>query len=99
MIPPLPIDVYPANTLEGLIARAWVSMIWECCECHQLSNPEDAFQPVIARSRELMREAGWPCTYQRLFLIQLRNDLTELTNCHPLTRQFIEVLDTELESN
>lgn len=99
MIPPLSIDVYPANTLEGLIAREWVSMIWECCEGHQLSNPDEAFQPVITRSRELMSEANWPPTYQHLFLVQLRNDLTELTNGHPVTRQFLEILNRELECN
>ncbi len=97
MIPPLSIDVYPANTLEGMIAREWVSMVGEC-DC-LLENPDDSFGLVVRCARELMRNAGWPAAYQHLFLVQLRKDLTELTNGHPVTRQFIEVLDRELESN
>jgi len=96
MIPPLPIDVYPENTLEGMIARKWVQMIDES-ECHTI-NPEP-IREVILKSRELMRAAGWPPIYQHSFLKRLRNDLTELTEGHPVARQFITLLDLELESN
>ena len=96
MIPSLPIDVYPENTLEGLIAREWVSMI-RACEDHTI-NPEPISE-VISRSRALMREAGWSATYEHNFLLKLRNDLTELTQAHPVTRQFIALLDLELESD
>jgi hypothetical protein len=96
MISPLPIDVYPLNTLEGMIARKWVQMISES-ECHTI-NPEP-IRDVIRKSRALMRAACWPPTYQHLFLTQLRNDLTELTEGHPVTRQFITLLDLELEFN
>ena len=97
MIPPLSIDVYPPNTLEGMIAREWVSCIAEC-DC-PLSNPEEPFQILFRCARELMVKANWPPTYQHKFLNQLRRDLPELTHCHPVTRQFIELLDRELESN
>jgi hypothetical protein len=96
MIPPLPIDVYPVNTLEGMIARKWVKMIDES-ECHTI-NPEP-IREVIQKTRAVMCSAGWTPTYQHLFLRQLCNDLTELTECHPVTRQFISLLDLELESN
>jgi len=85
MIPPLPIERYPENTLEGLIAREWVSMICEC-EDHTIN-----LEPIS--------DAGWPATYEHNFLLQLRNDLTDLTHGHPVTRQFIQLLTIELEFN
>jgi hypothetical protein len=96
MIPPLSIDVYPPNTLEGMIARKWVQMISES-ECHTIN--QEPIREVIQKSRALMRAASWPPTYQHLFLAQLRDDLTELTEGHPVTRQFITLLDLELEFN
>ena len=96
MIPPLPIDVYPPDTLEGMIARKWVKMIEET-EAQQIAL--EPVREVIQKTRDVMRAAGWTPTYQHLFLKQIRNDLTELTQGHPVTRQFITVLDLELESN
>lgn len=96
MIPPLPIETYPENTLEGMIAREWVSMICEC-ECHTINL--EPISEAISRSRALMCEAGWPAVYQHNFLVRLRNDLTELTEGHPVTRQFIRLLEIETEFN
>lgn len=91
------IELYPENTLEGLIAREWVSII---CECDgRLSNPEEPLQILLRSARELMAKAAWSGSYQNLFLRQLRNDLTALTHGHPVTAQFIELLDRELETN
>ena len=90
------IDSYPANTLEGLIAREWASMILEC-EDHAINL--EPIRDVIAKSRALMRDHHWPETYQHKFLALLRDDLTALTFGHPVTRQFIEVLTAQLESN
>ncbi|MGD0630061.1 MAG: hypothetical protein ABR987_11940, partial [Terracidiphilus sp.] len=89
MIPPSSIDRYPENTLEGLVAREWASMIAEC-EDHTIDL--EPIQKVIAKSRALMRASGWPAIYEHNFLVQLRNDLTELTHAHPVTRQFIQLL-------
>ena len=88
------IERYPANTLEGMIARDWVSMILEC-EDHAINL--EPISDVIAKSRVLMREAGWPYIYQHDFLLQLKNDLTELTKAHPVTRQFVVLLTVETE--
>lgn len=96
MIPPLPIEAYPPNTLEGLIARRFVKTIFEA-EAPQIAL--ELVWDVIHRTRDVMSAAGWNPTYQHIFLKQLRNDLTELTEGHPVTRQFIVVLDLELESN
>ncbi len=96
MIPPLSIDCYPVNTLEGMIARKWVQMITEC-EDHTIN--EEPIRDVITRTRAVMQAAGWSPTYQHLFLSQLRGDLTELTRCHPVTRQFVSLLSNELEGN
>jgi len=90
------IDCYPAGTLEGLIAREWASMILEC-EDHTIN--EEPIRDVIAKSRVLMREAGWPPIYEHKFLALLRDDLTALTFVHPVTRQFVQILTTQLESN
>lgn len=96
MIPPLPIEVYPANTLEGMIARELVSMI---CECEDHTINLEPITAVISRCCELMRDAGWPPVYQHNFLMRLRRDLTELTHGHPVTRQFVEMLEIETEFN
>lgn len=100
MIPPsmpLPtIDLYPANTLEGLIARELTSMILEC-EDHTINT--EPIRDAIATFRELMREQKWPETYQHKYLAVLRDDLTTLTYGHPVTRQFVQQLNLELECN
>jgi hypothetical protein len=94
MIPPLPIERYPEAALEGLIAREWVQMI---CGCEDHTINLEPIQAAIASTCKLMREAGWTPLYQHSFLAQLRNDLTELTRAHPVARQFITILDLELE--
>ena len=96
MIPPLSINVYPPNLLEGTIARRFVTRIETLGE---YANRVDSalILETVRESRAAMYAAGWTPSYQHIFLRQLRNDLTELTECHPLTRQFIEILDLELE--
>lgn len=99
MIPPRAIDEfpqYPPQTLEGIIARELVSMIREC-EDHTINL--EPIQAVIDNARSLMRSAGWPSIYQYNYFVQLRNDLTELTECHPVTRQFVQMLTIETEFN
>lgn len=90
------IDLYPPNTLEGIVAREWASMILEC-EDHTINA--EPIREVIARSRCLMRDAGWPPLYEHSFLELLRNDLTALTFGHPVTRQFVQILTSQLEFN
>lgn len=95
------IELYPPNTLEGLIAREWVSLIHECSDDFQidLTSLRGPLHEVISKHFALMTEANWPPLYQHKFLIQLRNDLTSLTHGHPVTRQVIEILNSELETN
>lgn len=90
------IDSYPANTLEGLIAREWAGMILECSD-HRIN--EEPIRDVIANSRALMRKTGWPPLYEHKFLALLRNDITALTFGHPVARQFCDVLTAQLETN
>jgi hypothetical protein len=87
-------SAYPANTVEGIIARSWVQMI---CECEDARINLEPIQAVIDDARALMTENGWPPMYQHNFLVQLRNDLTELTHAHPVTRQFVQMLTIETE--
>ncbi len=96
MIPPLPIELYPADTLEGVIARAMVRAI---CKCTDHAIDVESIKGIPAEYCALMREAGWPANYQHAFLVRLRGDLTELTRAHPVTRQFIQLLTLELEFN
>jgi hypothetical protein len=96
VIPPLPIDIYPENTLEGMIASEWVAMI---CECGDHTINLEPISEAISHSRNLMRDAGWPHTYQHNFLCQLRRDLTELTHGHPVARLFVTMLELETEFN
>ena len=96
MIPALPIEVYPANTLEGMIVRELVSMI---CECEDHTINWEPLTEVISKIRSMMKDARWPCTYQHDFLVRLRRDLTELTHGHPVTRQFVQLLEIETEFN
>lgn len=90
------IENYPENTLEGLIAREWVSMI---CECEDHAINLEPITEVISKGRALMRGAGWPAMYQHDFLVRLRLDLTALTHGHPVARQFVEMLEIETEFN
>ncbi len=90
------LTAYPENTLEGLIAREWVSMIREC-EDHTINL--EPIQEVIGKARAMMCDAGWPPVYQHNFLMQLRRDLTALTEGHPVTRQFVTMLEIETETN
>lgn len=90
------IDLYPPDMLEGVIARQWAGMILEC-EDHAIN--EDPIRVVIARSRALMRDAGWMPSYEHRFLALLRDDLTALTFGHPVTRQFVQILTSQLEFN
>jgi hypothetical protein len=90
------LTAYPENTLEGLIAHDWVRMITEC-EDHQIN-----LEPISERisvARIFMCEQGWPKDYQHNYLAQLRRDLTELTHGHTVTRQFVTMLEIELEFN
>jgi hypothetical protein len=98
MIPPLPIEVYPPNTVAGLIARKWVKKIEELGEYGSTVNPE-LIQEVIRETRTVMNAAKWSPLYQHNFLVRLHADLTELTEAHPLTRQFVTLLNLELEGN
>jgi len=90
------LTAYPENTLEGLIARELVQMI---CECEDHAINLEPISEAISRCLTLMREQGWPPVYQHNFLVQLRKDLTELTHGHPVTRQFVQLLEIETEFN
>jgi len=87
---------YPPKTLEGIIAREFVSMI---CECEDFAINLEPIQAVIDNARSLMRSAGWPSIYQHNYFVQLRLDLTELTQCHPVTLRFVQLLTIETEFN
>ena len=90
------LTAYSEGTLEGLIAREWVSMTREIEDFQINLEPICA---VISKARAMMQDAGWPPVYQHNFLSQLRRDLTALTGGHPVTRQFVQMLETETEFN
>ncbi|MFZ0915027.1 MAG: hypothetical protein WBQ76_13930 [Candidatus Korobacteraceae bacterium] len=87
---------HPDDLIGDVIKHRWVSMIREC-EDHQINL--EAVQEAINWARRLMNAENWPAVYQHDFLERLRNTLTELTDAHPVTRQFIQLLTVELECN
>lgn len=92
------VENYPEGTLEGLIARNLVRAITEQPDYCQISDLEP-ISDLISGCRVLMCEAGWPPLYQHNFLARLKNDLTFLTHGHPVTRQFVTLLELETEFN
>ena len=87
---------HPDDALADFITNRWVSRIRKCAD-HQVDL--ESVQAEIDWARELMRAANWPAVYQHNFLVRLRNVLTELTDAHPVTRQFVEMLTIETEFN
>jgi hypothetical protein len=92
------IEDYPANTLEGLICRRLVQAITEQPDYCLISDLEP-ISNLISGCRALIREAGWPSLYEHNFLVRLKTDLTSLTHGHPVTRQFVTLLELETEFN
>jgi hypothetical protein len=84
------------DALADLIANTLVRKIRE----FDAPNTDlEGIRGEIAWARELMRAANWPALYQHEFLVRLRNTLTELTDAHPVTRQFVQMLTIETELN
>lgn len=85
------------DALADLISNTWVKKIREFDAV--AVTDFDALQQEIAWARGLMDAAGWPRAFQHDFLMRLRNRLTELTDGHPVTRQFLQALTLETEFN
>ena len=80
-----------------MIFDMWVSCLDAVPDFSKV--PITAIQTLIASTRSIMTDAGFPAVYQHNFLMQLKNTLKKLTLGHPTTRRFIDLLEIELESN
>jgi hypothetical protein len=84
------------DALADFIVNTWVSRIREF---DATQTDLEGIQQEIAWARELMCASNWPAIYQHDFLVRLRTTLTELTDAHPVTRQFVQMLEIETEFN
>lgn len=88
---------HPDDLLGDVVTHKFVSMIRDC-EDPQI-DLESIQKEAIDWAYRVMNAANWPAVYQHDFLVRLRSNLTELTDAHPVTRQFVQLLTIELEFN
>jgi hypothetical protein len=82
------------DRFEQMLFEKWRSAIVET-EDHQIDL--ESAQEFIDETREILRAAGASPENERYFLRSLKLFLPLLTNCHPVCRQFIPLLEIELE--
>jgi hypothetical protein len=76
------------------LIEMWRSAIVET-EDHQIDL--ESAQKFIDETREILRASGATPENERYFLRALKLFLPALTGCHPICRQFIPLLEIELE--
>lgn len=82
------------ETISYRLFEIWRSAIVET-EDHQIDL--ESAQKFIDESREILRASGATLENERYFLRALKLFLPVLTGCHPICRQFIPLLEIELE--
>ena len=97
MIPSLPPKVFPPDTLEDLIFDMWQDCINSAASYDDV--PMDAVQKLIADTRRIATDAGWPATYTHDFCKALADLLKRATLGHPTTKKIIRLLEIETEFN
>jgi hypothetical protein len=78
------------------ISEHWRRVIL-ACEDPQIDT--ESALALIAATRETLQKAGCSALEEHHALSVLRDLLPALTGGHPLCKQFIELLDLELECN
>lgn len=84
----------PIAALSQALFERWRSAIVET-EDHQIDL--ESAQKFIDETREILRASGATLENERYFLRVLKLFLPALTGYHPLGRQFIPLLEIELE--
>jgi hypothetical protein len=82
------------EALTGMLFNKWRTAILET-EDHQIDL--ESAQAFIDETRWILRDNGATLENELYFLRALKLFLPTLTNCHPLCRQFIPLLEIELE--
>ena len=85
------------SSLEDMIFCMWRDCMDAVPDFAQVPIP--AIQTLIASTRSIMTDAGWPAVYQHDFLMNLKNTLKAVTLGHSTTRRIIDLLEIELECN
>ena len=82
-------------TLEEMIFRMWGDCVDAAMECDTVST--EAIQKLLAETRKVVADAGWPATYSHDFFVGLAKLLKAGTLGHPTTKQIIRLLEIETE--
>lgn len=82
------------TTLTQLIFEQWQQTI---AEIEDARIDMASAQMLIERTRRVLREDGASAVDVHNFLQHLKNSLPMLTGGHPICKQFIDMLEIELE--
>jgi hypothetical protein len=83
------------NTTEEMIFEMWRDCVDGVAEYS--SVPIETVQRLIAQTRKVASDAGWPPVYTHNFFVELRKQLARGTLGHPTTAQIIRLLEIETE--
>ncbi len=83
------------ETLENMICELWQKCI--DCATDYGDVPVDVVQKLIADTRKVASDAGWPAEYTHNFFVGLRRVLASVTAGHPTTQRIINMLEIETE--
>jgi hypothetical protein len=83
------------DTLEYRILTMWQNCIDDATGYAAASI--EAVKKLMADTRQIMVDAGWPPAYQHNFLASLKNQLKAGSPGHPTTLQIIRLLEVETE--
>jgi hypothetical protein len=87
---------YSEHSVEALIVREFVRQI---TTCEDSAIYLEDLQMLIEEARVRLIVHGRTPVQQHNFFVQLKNDLTELTKCHPVGQQIINLISLETECN
>jgi hypothetical protein len=85
------------TTLEDLIFKMWRDCLDSVSDYSSVTI--EAVQKLIAETRKIASEAGWPALYQHNFFVSLKHQLKARSLGHPTTLQIIRLLEIETEFN
>lgn len=84
-------------TVEDMIFQMWMRCIDRATNYDSI--PTEAIQKLMADTRAIAADAGWPGTYTHDFFVVLAKLLKAGTLGHPTTKQIIRLLEIETEFN
>jgi hypothetical protein len=84
-------------TLEEMLFHLWRDCLDAASDYS--SVPIEAIQKLIAETRKIAADAGWPATYTHDFFVSLAKLLKAGSVGHPTTKQIIRLLEIETEFN